>query len=275
MAFNMFPFSNLHDLNLDWVLRTIKAAVETVQTFAARLTQAESDIQDLETSRVSYAESQTLTSTQKARARNNIGAASAADLTALGVRVAGDEDLISTKMDQREPRGDGALIMSGWYDEQAGESHVPVLAIRNRTSKQTSFLPGLHGDDGLLIQAGDLTAGTTGPAYLEGIKTPVRDDQAANKEYVDSKMPLVVHFTGDVTNSTGTCDKSYSEILAAWPNVIMLARPGNDRGYGFAILTDFSTNPVDPYVGFRLPYGDENDYYGNIYQNGTITFDAW
>lgn len=246
MPFNMFPYTNLHNLNLDWILKAIKSAIETVQSFASRMTQAESDIQDLETSRVSYTENQTLTTTQKARARNNIGAASAtdlefglvrydtqqeltgeqqttargnigaapsigtvryneaqelsaayqtrarqnigaasaADLTALGVRVAGDEDLIAAKMDKQEPRGQGALIMNGWYDEQAGESHVPVLAIRNLTSKQTSFLPGLHGADGLLLQAGDLTAGTTGPAYLEGIKTPVRDDQAANMGFV-------------------------------------------------------------------------------------------
>ena len=84
MAFNMFPWSNLHNLNTDWILKTIKElktaaeqAASTVAGYASRLLQAEQDIDALEGSRVSYAAEQHLTSGQQSTARGNIGAAPA------------------------------------------------------------------------------------------------------------------------------------------------------------------------------------------------------
>lgn len=84
MSIFNWPYTNFHELNLDWVLRTMKTAVEAVErmagsleSFAQRLQQAESDIDALETSRVSYAAEQQLTSAQKQRARTNIDAAPA------------------------------------------------------------------------------------------------------------------------------------------------------------------------------------------------------
>ena len=78
MAFNMFPFTNLHNLNTDWILKTIKelkAATEqaaaTVAGYAARLT-------GLEDSVVKFTP-QSLTTGQKTQARSNIGAVSEAD----------------------------------------------------------------------------------------------------------------------------------------------------------------------------------------------------
>lgn len=75
MAFNMFPFTNLHNLNTDWILKTIKelkAATEqaaaTVAGYAARLT-------GLENSTVKYTTEQQLTPEQQATARGNISAA--------------------------------------------------------------------------------------------------------------------------------------------------------------------------------------------------------
>ena len=84
MAFNMFPWTNLHNLNTDWILKTIKElktaaeqAASTVAGYASRLQQAEQDIDALEGSRVSYAAAQQLTSGQQTTARGNIGAAPA------------------------------------------------------------------------------------------------------------------------------------------------------------------------------------------------------
>lgn len=78
MAFNMFPFTNLHNLNTDWILKTIKElkaateqAVATVAGYAARLT-------GLEDSVVKFTP-QSLTTGQKTQARSNIGAVSEAD----------------------------------------------------------------------------------------------------------------------------------------------------------------------------------------------------
>lgn len=84
MPFNMFPYSNFHELNLDWVLTTIKtmaAALEqaagTVQGYELRLENVEAGVHDLDTSRVSYRHTQQLTDEQKQTARGNIGAAPA------------------------------------------------------------------------------------------------------------------------------------------------------------------------------------------------------
>ena len=75
MAFNMFPFTNLHNLNTDWILKTIKElktateqAAATVAGYAARLT-------GLENSTVKYTTEQQLTPEQQATARGNISAA--------------------------------------------------------------------------------------------------------------------------------------------------------------------------------------------------------
>lgn len=80
MAFNMFPFTNLHNLNTDWILKTIKElktateqAAATVAGYAARLT-------GLEDSVVKFTP-QSLTAGQKQTARSNIGAISEADVT--------------------------------------------------------------------------------------------------------------------------------------------------------------------------------------------------
>lgn len=80
MAFNMFPFTNLHNLNTDWILKTIKElktaaeqASSTVAGYASRLT-------GLEDSVVKFTP-QSLTAGQKQTARSNIGAISEADVT--------------------------------------------------------------------------------------------------------------------------------------------------------------------------------------------------
>ena len=119
MPFNMFPYSNLHELNLDWILgivKTMAAAVEaaagTVESYAARLTQVETNVQtitpaatgavrhdvsqSLDTGNrrraatnihaVSY-DSTVLTNGEKSQARTNIGAADAATVTALAENV--------------------------------------------------------------------------------------------------------------------------------------------------------------------------------------------
>ena len=91
MAFNMFPFSNFHELNLDWVLKVIKeckAAVETalegVETALSNAVLYISQSKDTSSRRVactnihavSY-DSTVISQADQAQARNNIGAAAA------------------------------------------------------------------------------------------------------------------------------------------------------------------------------------------------------
>lgn len=91
MAFNLFPYSNFHKLNTDWILKKLQemiatitqksedvdAAVETVSGYELRLEGVEAGVHDLDVSRVSYRHRQELTDEQQQTARGNIGAAPA------------------------------------------------------------------------------------------------------------------------------------------------------------------------------------------------------
>ena len=48
MAFNLFPYSNFHKLNLDWVIKTVKEAKEAMDEAAETVTGYESRLQELE-----------------------------------------------------------------------------------------------------------------------------------------------------------------------------------------------------------------------------------
>ena len=86
MPFNMFPYSNLHNLNLDWILNTVKtmaaaveAAATTVETYAARLSQVETNVQAITpaaTGAVRHDVSQSLDAANRRRAATNIHAVS-------------------------------------------------------------------------------------------------------------------------------------------------------------------------------------------------------
>lgn len=86
MPFNMFPYSNLHNLNLDWILNTVKtmaaaveAAATTVETYAARLRKVETDIQAITPAAngaVRHDVSQSLDTANRRRAAVNIHAVS-------------------------------------------------------------------------------------------------------------------------------------------------------------------------------------------------------
>lgn len=91
--FSRFPYSDFHRLNADWILEKMKemigltqdaaedaqAAAETVATYGDRLTAVEADAAGA----VRFDETQALNSTQKTKAQNNIGAASASALETL------------------------------------------------------------------------------------------------------------------------------------------------------------------------------------------------
>lgn len=86
MPFNMFPYSNLHNLNLDWILNTVKtmaaaveAAANTVETYAARLAQVETNVQAITPAAngaVRHDVSQSLDAANRRRASVNIHAVS-------------------------------------------------------------------------------------------------------------------------------------------------------------------------------------------------------
>lgn len=129
MSIFNWPYTNFHELNLDWVLRTMKTAVEAVEhmadsleSYAQRLQQAENDIDALEGSRVSYAAEQQLSSTQKQQARTNIDAAPAIGVVYYNQEMALDNTYKATARDNI-----GA----------AAASAIPDVSDVVRTSAQT------------------------------------------------------------------------------------------------------------------------------------------
>ena len=94
MAFNLFPFTNLHNLNTDWILKTIKDLKTAAETAASQVQEAlanavlyTSQSKDTSSRRVactnihavSY-DSTPLQPAEAAQARTNIGAASFSDM---------------------------------------------------------------------------------------------------------------------------------------------------------------------------------------------------
>lgn len=80
MAFNMFPYSNLHSLNMDWILTTLREALSaaeqartTVQGYNDRLTATENGVTSLNNSVIKHTQ-QNLNALEKAIARVNIDA---------------------------------------------------------------------------------------------------------------------------------------------------------------------------------------------------------
>lgn len=105
MSFPIYPYTNFHELNADWLLKTVKQAAadaaeaaenaansaETVETYNTRLTAVESGLSSLQSDfagAVRFDEEQELTNIQQTQARANIGAASGAQIAALGETTA-------------------------------------------------------------------------------------------------------------------------------------------------------------------------------------------
>ena len=145
MAFNMFPFTNLHNRNTDWILKTIKEwktateqAAATVAGYAARLT-------GLEDSVVKFTP-QSLTTGQKTQARSNIGAVSEADVT--GTVKYNTEQQLTTEQ-QATARGNiSAAPMIGvvYYNEaqELGDSYK-AQARENIGAAAAGDVPTIEG----------------------------------------------------------------------------------------------------------------------------------
>ena len=160
MAFNMFPWSNLHNLNTDWILKTIKElktaaeqAASTVAGYATRLSALEDSVvkfveQQLSPTQkqqarvnidaapaigvVYYNQAQSLSSDYKAQARDNIGAAAAGDVpTVEGV----------VKYDEAQSLTDGEKTQARSNIGAAATSAIPDVSDVLRYSSQSLTNP--------------------------------------------------------------------------------------------------------------------------------------
>ena len=204
MAFNMFPFTNLHNLNTDWILKTIKdlkaateLAASTVAGYAARLT-------GLEDSVVKFTP-QSLTTGQKTQARSNIGAVSEADVTGT-VKYNTEQQLTSGQ--QATARGNiSAAPMIGvvYYNEaqELGDSYK-AQARENIGAAAAGDVPTIEG----------VVRYDESQSLTNGQKTQARNNIGAMP--ADTVLPLEVKISYE--NSAYTMDQDMDDILYAIEN---------------------------------------------------------
>lgn len=109
MPFNMFPYSNLHEINADWLLKEVKEAAEnaaeaaqdaqeaaaTMESYDDRLEAVEGrlDSDEAVLEKAVLVTAQSLETAEKTQARTNIGAASQADMSVAQSDIAGKVDI--------------------------------------------------------------------------------------------------------------------------------------------------------------------------------------
>lgn len=121
---------------------------------------------------------------------------------------------------------------------------------------------------------------------VKGVKTPIDDNYAANKKYVDDNKSLMCTITGAGTDASPyVCDKTYDEILAAVENgqiPYILHPKTTSGGMGDKDIIYFYYScvniPTGSYILFRNLFlnGREDNKYKDIkiFWNNNITFDT-
>ena len=175
MAFNLFPYSNFHRLNADWILKKMKemvalitdkaeevdAAADTVQGYELRLENVEAGVHDLDTSRVSYQHVQELTDEQKQTARGNIGAA-----PARGVVMYNEAQLLSDAYKAQARNNIGAL----------GSADLPDVSdvLRYSSQELTSGQQAQARENIGAAAAGDIPTGVVLYSEAQSLSTAER-----------------------------------------------------------------------------------------------------
>lgn len=139
MPFNMFPYSNLHELNADWVLKQVKESAEDAQEAAQAAQEAAQTAEGmqgqidgldgrLDTAEASLANAvkvtaQSFTDTQKAQARTNIGAISINEIPTVTGAVAYDTHQNLTDAQKITARNNiNAAVVAGYIRYDAAQS---------------------------------------------------------------------------------------------------------------------------------------------------------
>ena len=196
MAFNLFPFTNLHNLNTDWILKTIKELKAAAETAASQVQEAlanavlyTSQSKDTSSRRVactnihavSY-DSTPLGSGDAAQARSNIGAIGSSDVS--DVLRYSSQSLNSTQKAQARTNigavgqssptiYQGVSIVEG---DSPSNPSVDIISEHTGTVNELT-LEGSLGDRKVVIN---------------GVANPTANNQAANKSYVDTAIAAAV-----------------------------------------------------------------------------------
>lgn len=229
MPFNMFPYSNLHELNADWVLQQVKESAEDAQEAAQAAQEAAQTAEGmqgqidgldgrLDTAEASLANAvkvtaQSFTDTQKAQARTNIGAISINEIPTVTGAVAYDTHQNLTDGQKITARNNiNAAVVAGY---------VRYDAVQSLTASQK--------------QKARENIGVTGA-----------EDQ-----------PLIVTVAPDELGTGYECDTPVSEIVeaATWGRavVITLQRSGDNILYQALANIDINSTPATASADIFMP----------------------
>ncbi len=264
MPFNMFPYSNLHELNADWVLQQVKESAEDAQEAAQAAQEAaqtaegmQDQIDSLDSRMDSYEgslddvvkyTSQSEDSTRQARARLNIGAASQADMT-----IAQHD--IQDKVDINQ----GHMVDPRIYSSSPGSTTGAALIAVPPNS--VALQPVTNGN-------------VDGSSYAKlMVATPTGNNDAATKKYVDDqdalKLPKSTPEADLSLKITGTANDNPAIILEGPSSAVNLVYDETTHSLGIsgqqeAVPHNFSpalrglANPTDPSDAVNKAYLDAN-----------------
>lgn len=201
MAFNLFPYSNFHKLNLDWVIKTIREAKEaldqaaqTVTGYESRLAAVESSVSTLSSSvsllrgtvsgqglRLDQAQSDIANHTQQINSLDTRLGLQNTTIQAQGLRIDQAQSDISNHTQQIAQLGEDV-------QEALEKAEHPVITDENGTSTVT---PKLSTDEAnrrvLLLEGNSNLLPHVFSPILRNVANPVLEGDAANKVYVDGR----------------------------------------------------------------------------------------
>ena len=272
MPFNMFPYSNLHNFNLDWILGVVKtmataveAAAGTVADYAARLAAVETSVQEITPAAagavrhdvsqsldaanrrraatnihaVSY-DPQLLSADEQAQARTNIGAVSSGDIPPAQDAVLYTAQQL-TEAQQGQARSNiAAASQSDMTAVQGGLQRTVRWDVQQLTDVQKAQARTNIG----AISTEDIPPATSAVLYTAQELTDGQQNQARKNINSAELQPVVV--INNSAQGVYTTSADFDEILSAL------------------------THNVPVWISM-LPYGDSSEYLGTarLVNNGT------
>lgn len=213
--FPFFPYTDFHRLNADWILKTVEEIKTTVELLRGRfetLVLRVNNIDAATQNTVKYTEQDPTTQEQET-ARVNINAASQTDLATLALLVEQGQDTVLYNGNGTISTAPNILTVEGANEGDTSELGGGFLRLYNALMGSSSAIV-ITPD---AIREAVLRIGITGlpgaRVTICNIADPMDGSDAANKDYVDSTVPLKITFSGRGTSAR--CDTSFANIIAA------------------------------------------------------------
>lgn len=260
--FNKYPYTDFHELNLDWTLSTVQHCLEVVDAFEERVSQLETDVADLQTR---------MTTAEERIAQHD------SDIAGLSSAVSGVRNRV-TALENADIQD--AAMLASVSSVEAGNASVTVnfgaatyadgvktagtdaaVIPAATTSKAGVMIPGEKEKLNAFSVDGSGNATFSGKVSGDG---PTAAGDYTTKSYVDS---LAISGSAAVTTEASGTDITWKEGLTAvdYDNSIM-------RSYGKVVQFDFWINHTldearsygASMFGAHLPLACYGSYRGQI-----------